>query len=318
MSELSPTGSSRRPSARDFVHLVRVRQWAKNVLLFAGFIFAGRLREAGPHLAIEAAQVVCAFLCFCALSGAAYIINDWADIERDRLHPVKKNRPLAAGVVSKRTASIVIALLLGVALACTFFIFRSTGFSWSFALAAAGYFGLTLAYSFFLKHEVIVDVLCIAIGFVLRVIGGCLAIPVLISPWIVFCTFALALFIAACKRRSELNELGNSGTRGVLLHYTQEMLDILIAVSAGLTIIGYSLYTFLASHVDALGTSTEGTPLLMATIPFVIYGVFRYLFLATSSPVGGEPERMLRDIRLMSAIALWTLLIIALTLVAKL
>ena len=317
MSELQNATSIRRASWRDFVHLVRVRQWAKNVLLFAGFIFAGRLREAGPHLAIEAAQVVCAFLCFCALSGAAYIINDWADIERDRLHPIKRNRPLAAGVLSTRTAGVVIAVLLVIAAACTIFITRFNAQSWGFTVAASSYFVLTLAYSFFLKHEVIVDVLCIAVGFVLRVVAGCLAIPVSISPWIVFCTFSLALFIALCKRRSELGEIEDGSTRGVLLHYSREMLDILIAVASGLTIIGYSFYTFLASHADALGTSKGSTPVLMATIPFVIYGVFRYLFLAVSSPVGGEPERMLRDVRLMSAIALWIAMIVMLTLLAK-
>lgn len=316
MSE-SHNATTRRASLRDFVHLVRVRQWAKNVLLFAGFVFAGRLREAGPDLGIEATKVLLAFICFCALSGGAYVINDWADIERDRLHPIKKSRPLASGVLPTRVALAIIVLLLGIAAAGTIFLTKLNGGNWGFAAAAFGYFALTLAYSFFLKHEVIVDVLCIAIGFVLRVIAGCLAIPVFISPWIVFCTFSLALFIALCKRRAELNELSDGSTRGVLLHYSREMLDILIAVASGLTIIGYSFYTFLASHTDALGTSTGSTPILMATIPFVIYGVFRYLFLAVSSPVGGEPERMLRDGRLMSAIALWSLLIVTLTILAK-
>jgi len=306
-----------RPSFRDFAHLVRVRQWAKNILLFAGFVFAGRLREAGPNLDIEAIKVFIAFVSFCALSGAAYVINDWADIERDRLHPIKKNRPLASGVLTKRVAMGVMVLLLGLATAGIVLLTKLNGENLEFAFAAAGYFALTLAYSFFLKHEVIVDVLSIAVGFVLRVVAGCLAIPVSISPWIVFCTFSLALFIAACKRRSELGEIEDGSTRGVLLHYTREMLDILIAVASGLTIIGYSFYTFLASHADALGTSAGSTPLLMATIPFVIYGVFRYLFLAVSSPTGGEPERMLRDAKLMSAIALWTVMVVVLTLLAK-
>jgi len=309
---------AQRASWRELAHLVRVRQWAKNVLLFAGFVFAGRLREAGPDLPVEATKVLLAFFCFCALSGAAYIINDWADIERDRLHPVKKNRPLAKGVLPLRAASVIIGVLLLVAITCAMFLTKVNGHNWSFVFAAASYFALTLAYSFFLKHEVIVDVLCIAVGFVLRVIAGCLAIPVFISPWIVFCTFSLALFIALCKRRAELNELSDGKTRGVLLHYTREMLDILIAVASGLTIIGYSFYTFLASHKDALGASEGSTPLLMATIPFVIYGVFRYLFLAVSSPTGGEPERMLRDGKLMATLALWAALVVGLTLLAKL
>lgn len=304
-------------AVRAAIHLVRVRQWAKNVLLFAGFIFAGRLREAGPNLVLEAVNVLLAFLCFCALSGAAYVINDWVDIERDKLHPVKRNRPLAAGVLSKNAALFLIVFLIALAVSCAAFILQSNAQSWGFGVAAVCYFGLTLAYSLLLKHEVVIDVLSVAIGFVLRVIAGCLAIPVLISPWIVFCTFSLALFIALCKRRAELNELGDIGTRRVLTHYTREMLDMLIAVSAGLTIIGYSFYTFLASHADALGNELQSTPLLMATIPFVIYGVFRYLFLAISTPVGGEPERMLRDTRLMLTLFLWGVVVVALTLLAK-
>lgn len=304
-------------TAKAVLHLVRVRQWAKNSLLFAGFVFAGRLREAGPNLAFEAGQVLLAFLCFCALSGAAYVINDWVDIERDRLHPVKKTRPLAAGTVSGQGAFFIFTALFLVACLCLARILQGNSESWGFAVAAAGYFALTLAYSFVLKHEVIVDVLSVAIGFVVRVVAGCLAIPVMISPWIVFCTFSLALFIALCKRRAELNEIGDVGTRDVLGRYTREMLDMLIAVSAGLTIIGYSFYTFLASHTDALGDTSQGTPLLMGTIPFVVYGLFRYLFLAISTPVGGEPERMLRDVRLVLTVFLWCFTVVVLTLLDK-
>jgi 4-hydroxybenzoate polyprenyltransferase len=303
---------------RAVLHLVRVRQWAKNVLLFAGFVFAGRLREAGADLPAEALRVLLAFVCFCALSSVGYIINDWTDIARDKLHPVKKNRPLASGVLPTSAALGLIVFLLAIAAGCIAFIHLSSAQSQGFGVAAICYFALTLAYSFFLKHEVMVDVLTLAIGFVLRVVAGCLAIPVSISPWIVFCTFSLALFISLCKRRAELNEIGDIGTRGVLTHYSQEMLDMLIAVSAGLTIIGYSFYTFLASHADALGSSLQSTPLLMATIPFVIYGLFRYLFLAISSPVGSEPERMLRDWRLMLTIVLWGGMVVALTVLEKL
>lgn len=304
-------------TALALIHLVRVRQWAKNVMIFAGFVFAGRLREAGPHLAAEALQVALAFVCFCALSGAAYAINDWGDVERDRLHPVKKNRPLASGALSTTVALGVAVVLLAFAAVCVFVVISRNPLAWGFGVAAACYLALTLAYSFVLKHEVVIDVLCIALGFVLRVIAGCLAVPVFISPWIVFCTFSLALFIGLCKRRAELNEIGDIGTRRVLTHYSREMLDILIAIAAGLTIIGYSFYTFLASHSDALGSSLQGTPLLMATIPFVIYGVFRYLFLAVSSPVGGEPERMMRDFRLMLTIFLWASIVVALTLLGR-
>jgi 4-hydroxybenzoate polyprenyltransferase len=302
---------------RAVLHLIRVRQWAKNILLFAGFVFAGRLREAGAELPAEALRVLLAFLCFCALSSVGYVINDWTDIARDRLHPVKKNRPLAAGVLPISAALGLIVFLLAIAFGCILFIHFAAPNTGEFAVVAVAYFALTLVYSFWLKHEVMIDVLALALGFVLRVIAGCLAIPVLISPWIVFCTFSLALFISLCKRRAELNEIGDIGTRGVLTHYNQEMLDVLIAIAAGLTIIGYSFYTFLASHADALGNSLQSTPLLMATIPFVIYGLFRYLFLAVSSPVGGEPERMLRDWKLMLTIALWGMMVVALTILER-
>jgi 4-hydroxybenzoate polyprenyltransferase len=207
-----------------------------------------------------------------------------------------------------------------VALFCAGAIWIGSTRAHGFVAAAAAYFALTLAYSFFLKHEVIIDVLCVAIGFVIRVVAGCLAVPVKISPWIIFCTFTLALFIGLCKRRSELRELGEQSgeTRPILLQYTTEMLDILIAVSAGLTIIAYSFYTFTARHADTLGRVYQSTPLLMATIPFVVYGVFRYLFLAISSSVGGEPEQMLRDKKLMVNLIVWALIVVALTLVEKL
>jgi 4-hydroxybenzoate polyprenyltransferase len=178
---------------------------------------------------------------------------------------------------------------------------------------------LTLAYSLRLKHEVIIDVLCVASGFVVRVVAGCLAVPVAISPWIIFCTFTLALFIALCKRRAELLEMGDSAvdTRRVLPLYTVSLLDTFIAVAAGLTITAYSLYTFNAPASTALSPALHGKPLLMTSIPFVVYGVFRFLFLAHSSPVGGEPESMLRDKPLMINVALWTLLVAALTLIDK-
>ena len=319
MTSAGSTPFAPLPLPRAVLHLIRVRQWAKNSLLFAGFIFAGRLRASGAELIPEATRVLLAFVCFCALSGMAYVINDWADIARDRLHPTKKNRPLASGQISRRGAIAILVVFTLIALSCGALIWFSQKDARGFALAAAGYFALTLAYSFFLKHEVIIDVLSVAIGFVIRVVAGCLAVPVWVSPWIIFCTFSLALFIGLCKRRAELREMGedSGNTRKVLLHYSTEMLDILIAISAGLTIVAYSFYTFTAHHADALGQSYESTPLLMATIPFVVYGVFRYLFLAISSSVGGEPEQMLRDKRLMANLALWAIFIVALTLLEK-
>lgn len=259
--------------------------------------------------------VLLAFVCFCSLSGAAYIINDWQDLERDRNHPIKKNRPLAAGRISLRGAASLLVGLLLVAMVTTALMLFLQPRSWGFGIAALCYLVLTLAYSLKLKHEVIIDVLSVAAGFVVRVVAGCLAIPVEISPWIIYCTFTLALFVALCKRRAELLEIGDSAnTRNVLKGYTAEMLDTFIAISAGLTIIAYSLYTFNAPHEDALGKALSQTPLLMTSIPFVVYGVFRYLLLAHSSSVGGEPEQMLRDKPLMLSVAFWGLWVTILTL----
>jgi 4-hydroxybenzoate polyprenyltransferase len=308
--------SSQQLSLRDVSRAVRTRQWAKNTLVFAGFLFAGRLRQPPEVLWNELARVMLAFICFCALSGVAYLINDWRDLDRDRLHPIKKDRPLASGRLSQKGATFLIVLLTLVAFGSGGAVYLLQPGAWGLPVAGIAYFVLTLAYSLWLKHEVIIDVLCVAAGFVLRVVAGCVAIPVAISPWIVFCTFTLALFIALCKRRAELMELGeHSGTRKVLSGYSVPLLDTFIAVATGLTITSYSLYTFNA-HSIALGRLAD-TPLMMTTIPFVVYGIFRYLLLAHSSPVGGEPEQMLRDKPLMLNVLLWALLVAALTVLAK-
>lgn len=303
------------PSFSAFLQLLRVRQWAKNLLLFAGFIFAGRLRAplGAEAFALEATRVLLAFFCFCALSSATYILNDWLDAPQDRLHPFKKNRPLASGAISRKSAAVVLLGLLIIALVCVFALIGMEPRSISFAMAAIGYLLLFTAYSFLLKHHVIVDVLCVAIGFVLRVVAGCLAIPVHISPWILLCTFNLALFVALCKRRAELAALGdNPRTRKVLSDYSLPLLDPLIAACASLAVIAYSLYTFSASHTDALGTLQDSS-LLMLTIPLVVYGIFRYWFLALNTEVGEAPEKMILDVPLLINAALWVLLVVVLT-----
>ena len=309
-----------RLTLRDVTKAIRTRQWAKNALLFAGFLFAGRLRapEGAAVLQAEALRVFLGLACFCALSAAAYLINDWKDIERDRLHPIKRDRPLASGRMKIPVAMALMGACAMVAIVtASAIVALEPGAKW-FVLAGAFYFVMTLAYSFVLKHEVIVDVLCVAMGFVVRVVAGCLVVPVPVSPWIIFCTFMLALLVALCKRRAELLEMGEArgSTRRVLDSYTVPLLDTCIAVAAGLTITSYSLYTF-----SAAATSTalapplrhEQTPLLMLTIPFVVYGVFRFLLLAHSSPVGGEPEQMLRDKRLMLNGLLWAVTVALLT-----
>lgn len=313
----APAGVRQPSRFRDLAKAVRTRQWAKNALLFGGLIFAGRLRNPTGALAVELTQVLLAFICFCALSGAAYILNDWRDLENDRRHPIKCHRPLAAGRISLATAKSLVLGLLLCAVITSLAVVLLNRQAWGFPVAATGYFALTLAYSFALKHEVIVDVLCVASGFVLRVVAGCLAIPVEISPWIVFCTFNLALFIALSKRRAELLELGEAaGTRKVLVGYNLSMLDTFISVASSLTIIAYSLYTFESKQEKALGDLHQ-SHLMMITIPFVVYGVFRYLLLAHSSPVGGEPEQMLRDKPLMINVGLWIAVVACLTLLGR-
>ena len=292
---------------------VRTRQWAKNALIFGGFIFAGRLSH-NPALGRDFSLVFLAFACFCALSGAAYLINDWQDVERDRLHPTKKHRPLASGQISPRGALVLLAVMLVIALGCGLQLLQMQPRAIGFVGAALSYFVLTLAYSLHLKHEAIIDVLVVAAGFVIRVIAGCLALPVEISPWILFCTFNLALFVALCKRRAELLEVAESAqTRRVLQGYTPAMLDTFIAIADGLTIISYSLYTFDAPNALKIGGTFGQTPRMMTSIPFVVYGVFRYLLIAHSSAVGGEPEQMLRDKPLVTSVVLWGIWVAALT-----
>jgi len=309
--------------SKDLLRAVRTRQWAKNALLFGGFIFAGQLRQPWLVLFSNGTRVLMAFACFCALSGAAYLINDWLDIERDRAHPIKKHRPLASGRLSKQKAFLLLVSLLLAAFVLALYVGLTGRHTWGFFGAALFYFVLTLAYSLKLKHEVIIDVLSLAAGFLVRVVAGCLAIPVVISPWILFCTFNLALFVALNKRRAELLEIGEGGTtRKVLQGYSVPMLDTFIGVAAGLTIISYSLYTFSAPHLRALGPTlgakTDGFPPFMLSIPFVVYGVFRFLVLAHSSPVGGEPEQMLRDKPMIINAVLWGALVSLLTLLPSL
>ncbi len=300
-------------NAKVISRAIRTRQWAKNALIFGGFLFAGRLRH-NPALGFDLALILLAFGSFCALSGAAYLINDWQDLERDRLHPTKRNRPLASGQLTLRGAGILLTVLLLVAVGSALFLVRLQPRAGGFGVAALFYFGLTLAYSLRLKHEPIIDVLSVAAGFVVRVVAGCLALPVEISPWILFCTFNLALFVALCKRRAELLEVqDNARTRRVLQGYTPAMLDTFIAIAAGLTIISYSLYTFDAPNALKIGGTFGQTPRLMTSIPFVVYGVFRYLLIAHSSAVGGEPEQMLRDKPLMTSVLLWGVWVALLT-----
>lgn len=267
---------------------MRPKQWTKNLVIFAGIIFSKNLLAPGLL-----GQAAAAFGLFCLISGSVYIINDVVDLERDRAHPKKRHRPLAAGMLSIPVAVAAAVLAGGGSLALAFYMERLFGF------AAAGYFLLMLIYSLWLKNIVIIDVLTIGIGFVLRAVAGAVVIDVSISPWLLVCTYQLALFLALSKRHHERVLLENAHThRKILREYQPEMLEQMISVVTSSTVMAYSLYTFTAGH----------SRWLMATIPFVIYGIFRYQYLVHHKEVGGSPEMvLLRDMPMLINVTLWVI-----------
>jgi 4-hydroxybenzoate polyprenyltransferase len=287
-----------RSASRALLEALRPRQWSKNLLVFAGIVFAAKLGDA-----IRWAEAIGAFAAYCALSSGAYLVNDVRDREHDRLHPVKRERPVARGELSAR-AAVTIAAGLGVAaVALTAWLgLASVGL-------ALGFAGLQVAYSFGLKHLVLVDVFAIGGLFVIRAAAGAEAVDVRISPWLLLCTALLALFLALAKRRGELVLVGARETPGrpVLEGYSLELVDQLVSVVAASTVIAYSLYTFTARDSKAL----------MVTIPFVIFGVFRYLLLIHRDDLGEEPEHvLLTDLPILADVCLWiatAALILALT-----
>jgi 4-hydroxybenzoate polyprenyltransferase len=234
-------------------------------------------------------------LCFCAVSGAEYMINDLKDRESDRMHPTKRRRPIAAGLVGPREAVTWAAGLASAGILIAFLV------DWRSGAVLAGYFALMLAYTAFLKYEVILDVMTIAAGFVLRALAGAYAIDVPTSPWLYVVTALGALFLAITKRRAEVALLQDDATnhRSTLLHYTTPLLDQMTAMVTASTIIAYALYTFTAENLPA-------NHMMMITIPFVGYGIFRYLFLSLNMDEGGSPEEvLLKDRPLLLTVAAW-------------
>jgi 4-hydroxybenzoate polyprenyltransferase len=275
---------------------VRPHQWTKNLVVLAALAFSKHLFDADALV-----RAVAAFLVFCALSGATYILNDLVDLEQDRLHPVKRLRPLAAGALPVAVARAALVLLTLAALAA------SVALGWRFTLAAAGYLALSAAYSLALKHVVIIDVLEIAIGFVLRAVAGAVAIGVVFSDWLLVCTTLLALFLALAKRRHELVTLGDAvGHRPILAEYSPYLLDQMIAVVTASCLTAYAFYTLAAETIEKYRTDR-----LSLTIPFVIYGIFRYLYLVHRKEQGGSPsDLLLTDRPLLAAVALWALAVV--------
>ncbi|MEX2237404.1 MAG: decaprenyl-phosphate phosphoribosyltransferase [Dehalococcoidia bacterium] len=294
-------------TARALFLAMRPRQWLKNGLVFLALIFSVD-RSYDPLDAGEwwpfVWRALAAFAIFCVISAAGYLINDIRDLEADRLHPRKRRRPLAAGTLDLNLAVGAAALLSLTGLSAGFLV------NLEFGTIAMTYFALTLAYSYFLKQIVLIDLMAVASGFVLRALAGALAIDVPISPWLYLCTMLGALFLVINKRRSELAALeGASAHRSTLGDYTLPLLDQMSAVVTAATILAYSLYTFSAA-------SLPDNDAMAFTIPFVIYGLFRYLYLVHKHELGGSPEEVLyRDRPMALNIVAW-LAVSALILIA--
>jgi len=277
----------RRSTLRAAFVALRPRQWTKNLLLFAGIIFAAKLGDFSRW-----GEAVAAFFAYCAASSASYLVNDVRDAPHDRLHPVKRSRPIARGELSPRLAELLAALLIF----CAVLLVAPLGIASILFLCT--FFALQASYTLLLKHVVLLDVMTIGGLFVVRAAAGAAAVEVRISPWLLLCTALLALFLALAKRRGELVLVGAEETPGrpVLEGYSLALVDQLVTVVAASTVISYCLYTFTA----------RGSKAMMVTIPFVVFGVFRYLLLIHRRDLGEEPEEvLLRDPPILLCIGGW-------------
>ncbi|MGZ3617850.1 MAG: decaprenyl-phosphate phosphoribosyltransferase [Ktedonobacteraceae bacterium] len=307
-SNVVKVGMMGRPGS--ILQSMRPRHWTKNLALFVGLIFAQQL------FTLTSFERACiAFVVFCLASSCVYIFNDLLDLERDRQHPTKSQRPLASGDLPISWAITTIGILLLCCAGLTLLLFRIPiqqtdifaslgGANVLFALTVITYLLLMALYSVWLKHIVLLDVFIIASGFVLRIVAGTVVIPVMISPWLYLVTILLSLFLALSKRRHELVLLQGeaSNHRQILKEYSLPLLDQLITIVMAATIMAYSLYTF---------QGPTGNHRLMITIPLVLYGMFRYLYLMHMRMEGGSPEEvLLRDRHMLGTVVLCTVLII--------
>jgi len=276
----------------DVLRSLRPQQWIKNLFVFAALIFSQNFMDL-PLLW----KTLFAFAVFCLLSGALYVFNDIQDLKEDKLHPEKSKRPIASGRIN-RLVAMVLFLFLSISA-----LLAAAALNRDFFIIALIYFVLQITYSLRLKHVVILDVFIIAAGFFLRVVAGGLAIEVDLSPWLLICTILLALFLAMSKRRHELVllEEGAEHHRPILKEYSPYLLDQMIAVVTASTVIAYCLYTISDETVAKFQTTS-----LIFTVPFVIYGVFRYLYLVHQRKQGGSPESLiLKDVPLLVDLFLW-------------
>ena len=273
---------------------MRTRQWSKNVFVLAGIVFAGRLFEARAEL-----RVLACFALFCAASSALYLANDVADRASDVHHPLKRNRPIASGRLSPSIAIAASAVLTLVALAGTALLNRAT------LAVMAAYLASTFAYSLGLKRAFLLDVMIVAAGFVLRAVAGASCIEAEISPWLLVCSFLLALFLALGKRRAEVVLLGQNATdhRVALGSYSLPLVDSWLTALAGASIVSYALYTQSPRTVEHFGTTN-----LLYTVPFVIYALFRYQHHVVRQDAGGDPgSLLLQDPGLWISLLAWAI-----------
>jgi 4-hydroxybenzoate polyprenyltransferase len=276
---------------------LRPHQWIKNMIIFAPLLFSQNIFNLNMLF-----KTLEGFFLFCMLCGGVYLINDLLDLEEDRKHPVKKNRPLASGQLSPKLAIITATLLTILSLTLAFLLSKP------FGLIALIYIGFNLAYSRSLKHIVIIDVMVVALGFVLRALAGGYLIEVEISAWLIVCTTLLALLLSFGKRRHELVILEDQAShhRRTLDEYDPYLLDQMIAIVTASTVVAYALYT-MAPEVEAKLQTSH----LNLTIPFVLYGIFRYLFLVHKKEKGGNPTQLLlTDRPLLINVGLWLLTIV--------
>ncbi len=275
---------------RDILISMRPKQWYKNLVIFIGIVFSLNLLNFNLWI-----NVILAFVAFCLLSGSIYIINDYLDIEKDINHPKKCKRPLASGRLKSSHALLFSIIFTIVAFSMTYAVNKSL------FLISLVFFMLLLLYSIYLKNVIIVDILVISVGFVLRAVAGSLAIAVLVSPWLIICTFLLALFLAIGKRKHEIILLKDkAGThRKILDGYSDDMLNQMTTITTAVLIMSYSLYTFFTQNIY-----------MMITIPLAFYGIFRYMFLIQSKDMGGEPEMLFKDKGMIFSIIIWIVLVI--------
>jgi 4-hydroxybenzoate polyprenyltransferase and related prenyltransferases len=275
---------------KELIISMRPKQWYKNLVIFIGIVFSLKLLDLSLWI-----DVIAAFAVFCVVSGCLYIINDIIDIDKDKNHPKKCNRPIASGKLKTSNAWAAAIILIITAFGVSYFI------NIWFLASAVTFFLLILIYSLFLKQLIIVDMMIISSGFVIRAIAGCAAAGVIVSPWLIICAFLLALFLAIGKRRHELVILGkNAGDhRKILDGYSTEMLDQMMNITTSALIMSYSIYTFFTGKIY-----------IMVTIPFAFYGLFKYIYMVHAKNFGGEPEMLFKDKGMLLSMVIWAVLVI--------